>query len=380
MYFKFSENDKFINYLVTYPEYEVVIDYQKTWINNRIDQGTNVPKDSINVYELNVNRSNSELIYPFLPKNGDYTTFRTVSDVEYASASYGTNITGVYPITASVLIENFTDMTEQKVESLKNIVNKYKRLSSLSSFETVTQNNNLTIIQVPRLFIGSGFQKGTVKLDYYYTGSLISSIVDSKLNGDLVVSNDDLSDSSYFTSGSTVVGSVLYDDGIILLYNETTIPDFGAALWPGSYPPAWTNFGLYRGDPDYDYASHFKLSFNGISKIPVVTMFCYAPKYQLNNSTNPTFISSSSKLFVSSSNPLSFTENEYAQIKNLSYSQYSDSVSSNANVTSSFEKITTISKIGIYNKDKELIGIAKLANPVIKKENKDFAFKLKLDL
>ena len=45
-----------------------------------------------------------------------------------------------------------------------------------------------------------------------------------------------------------------------------------------------------------------------------------------------------------------------------------------------FEKITYISKIGIYDKDRNLIGIAKLATPVKKTENREFTFKLKLDI
>jgi hypothetical protein len=47
--------------------------------------------------------------------------------------------------------------------------------------------------------------------------------------------------------------------------------------------------------------------------------------------------------------------------------------------TGTFKKQTWISRIGIYDKDKNLIGIAKVANPVKKTEEHDFTFKLKLD-
>ena len=50
------------------------------------------------------------------------------------------------------------------------------------------------------------------------------------------------------------------------------------------------------------------------------------------------------------------------------------------NYSGSLEKQTYISKIGIYDEDKNLIAIAKLAKPVRKTENRDFTFKLKLDL
>ena len=48
--------------------------------------------------------------------------------------------------------------------------------------------------------------------------------------------------------------------------------------------------------------------------------------------------------------------------------------------TGSFQKQTYISRVGIYDKDKNLIGVAKVANPVKKTEDRDFTFKLKLDI
>ena len=45
-----------------------------------------------------------------------------------------------------------------------------------------------------------------------------------------------------------------------------------------------------------------------------------------------------------------------------------------------FKKQTYISKIGIYDENKNLIGVAKLATPVKKTEERDLTFKLKLDI
>ena len=45
-----------------------------------------------------------------------------------------------------------------------------------------------------------------------------------------------------------------------------------------------------------------------------------------------------------------------------------------------FSKQTYISKVGIYDKDKNLIAVAKLATPVKKTEERDLTFKLKLDI
>ena len=43
------------------------------------------------------------------------------------------------------------------------------------------------------------------------------------------------------------------------------------------------------------------------------------------------------------------------------------------------EKQTYISQIGLYDDDRNLLGIAKLATPVKKTEDREFTFKLKLD-
>jgi len=48
--------------------------------------------------------------------------------------------------------------------------------------------------------------------------------------------------------------------------------------------------------------------------------------------------------------------------------------------TKSFEKTTYINHIGIYDENRNLIAVTKLANPVRKRENDDYTFKLKLDI
>jgi len=68
----------------------------------------------------------------------------------------------------------------------------------------------------------------------------------------------------------------------------------------------------------------------------------------------------------------SFIENDKIEIKNTVQSPFT---SGSAN----FEKETYITKIGLYDKENNLIGIASLANPVRKTENREYTFKLKID-
>ena len=99
-------------------------------------------------------------------------------------------------------------------------------------------------------------------------------------------------------------------------------------------------------------------------------MLAHAHKGELNYSSNPTFVTSGSQ------GQPQYNDSQYLDsagtIKNITKSDFS-------NHTASFKKQTYISKIVIYDKNKNLIGIAKLANPIKKTEERDYTFKLKLD-
>jgi hypothetical protein len=131
---------------------------------------------------------------------------------------------------------------------------------------------------------------------------------------------------------------------------------------------------MYGTEP-YTYgsipSSSFNLNFEGTNKTPVMTFFTHAKRGELNNSLNPTFIDSSSyKLPISTSS--SYEENQYMQPANV--------VSSSFNTEPYLEKITFISTIKLYDENKNVIGIAKVAKPIRKSQERDLTFKLKLDL
>jgi len=105
-----------------------------------------------------------------------------------------------------------------------------------------------------------------------------------------------------------------------------------------------------------------------------MTMFSTADAGQLNNSLNPTWVSSSAAWQVSSSfSSASFVEKTGSLITNTIQSQYCD-------YEEEFKKQVFISSIGLYDDNRELIGIAKMANPVLKKEDDQMTFKIKLDM
>jgi len=101
-------------------------------------------------------------------------------------------------------------------------------------------------------------------------------------------------------------------------------------------------------------------------------MLAHARKGHLNFSNNPTYIKQG-QVVAANTGSFKFRESPEIEVKNIVSSSYQD-------FTASYKKQTYISKIGIYDKDRNLIGIAKVATPVKKTEDRDFTFKLKLDI
>ena len=116
----------------------------------------------------------------------------------------------------------------------------------------------------------------------------------------------------------------------------------------------------------------FGITFKGTTRSQTITMLAHADKADLNHSNNPTFkaYNQNTASFATTS---SYRENNNLGIKNIVSSSYPDP-------TGSFQKITYISSIGIYDDDRNLIAIAKIATPVKKTEDREFTFKLKLDI
>ena len=281
--------------------------------------------------------------------------------------------------------------------------------------ESLPRNKYTNIIEIPKIMYGEAIKKGSVDLKFYYTGTLLARAQDTRENGELIETFRTNGDTT--TTGS-VIGTVLYNEGIMLITashellsgdlqdgylcptgsrGETSVAEMHPHPLSASYQTAssWAHFGAYQSyitssvDPDSSsYApasSSYSIEFKGTTYIPTITMMAHASKNELNWSNNPTFIERASlqthtmgpdayvKNFVKQTGSLSYKENEEIKIKNtISSSFLGDS--------SSYQPQTFISKIGVYNENKELVAVAKLANPVRKINERDYTFKLKLDL
>ena len=406
-FYKFSQNDIFYNRIKTFPEVTFFMWSGSIYYNNIFQSGsnTNTPNGCLNLYEINVNRSEhlpgdayehmvptaSALAYQFLTKDSGLTSFKTVSTTKFnKDFAYGDLITSSLPMTASISFDYHqpgvpsNNETKPRVRALQNLFNYYTKLSPHYSYNSSLGNKetgSLMLVSIPSIFYGSSIKKGSVKLRYYITGTLAAELQDPYKNGELrQVSGTDYAIAQAPNGTSSVAGVILYDQGFIALtgawdistnqqnYRDTAANTTERAKWL-----FFGSTGSAQGTTPLVPSASYELSFEGVNYIPTITMMAHAKKGELLHSNNPTYplTGSNFNTFYSASNY--FLQDFTSSIKNTVKSEFKHH-------TASFEKQTFISKVGIYDKDKNLIAIAKLATPVKKTAKREFTFKIKLDL
>ena len=381
-----------------------------------------VPPGYLSLYEYNLNRpaASGSNIRPFLEANGNYKTrFRRdllnmlghSKDGIVWNFDEDEQIDSTYNMSASItrqFLERETynydngpnsfgvnSVTHNHTSSaIKNACLKYRTInpsfsdavvstltsSGKSPLDTMFENNT-NMINIPSIFYGSDIKKGSVTLNYYITGSLISTAKDENRNGQLI--------STYGTTSGSVIGHVLYDHGILFFPSSSasiTALDSGNGItYDGAVDDAkWIYFGhgsnekndsgaLVTPDSSHESAS-YSINFEGTTYKNTMTLFCHADKGELNYSNNPTYVS--------------LENTASTQGFSLSEATYEDFSTDLVNIASSsfhkgndeFRKVTYISKVGIYDEDNNLLMTVDLARPYKKEEKDNFTFKIKYDL
>lgn len=263
-----------------------------------------------------------------------------------------------------------------KINSLKNTLDWNKYLSENFNYSNFT-SSQVSIINIPSVFYGNSIKKGSISLNFYVTGTLIGSLEDKNLNGELVQTYP--VDTNY----TGCAGVALYDEGLLLLtgswdINNSVLDEYiyesnsVGGITTANDNPNWTYFA--KNLISASNSSSFEINFEGIDFINTLTIFTHAGKNEFNNSNNLTFYAhnnlTGSNYFTSSN---VFSENPKTLIKNTVQTPYDT-------VSGSYRKQTFINKIGIYDENKKLIAVAKVATPVKKNSDRDYTFKLKLDI
>ena len=410
-YYEFDKNDLFYNTIEAHPKFEFLVYDGKTYYNRRPEVAgqftgstPNAPVGHINLYELNVDRvsASTGLIYPFVTKAGSLTSFKTTSTSNFNNDfAYGDKMTGSYPLTASLhrhyYSEGGTASTRLSCSALLNTLNYYKYLSPHYAYSSSTAvgdgwdkvSQEMSVISIPSIFYGSYIKKGTLDLKFYITGTLVGHLNDIHKNGELIQVGPTGSQGS-----GSVAGVVLYNEGFLFLtgswdltspsldidyLNDTT--NLQKSKWifwgvgMGGYETAaGTSIGSSDagGSNSTRASASFEMSYKGTTNIQTVTMLAHARRAQLNYSNNPTYVQYGQPRSPVT-NSMQYIEPTNLKIKNTVTSIY-------AEPSASFEKHTYITKIGVYDEDRNLIAIANLATPVKKTEDRELTFKLKLDI
>ena len=417
--FEFTDEDLFINRLKTYPEYNVFVYQGKQYTNK---EKIIIGDGGLVVYDINTNLTEVP-VQPFLSSSpGHRQDFRTnlanpiVSSFSYDLAYISQNVAGSGSVhtfkqfanaqTGSItgsyaysvpITRKLTGVTTQTAVSafdiqtglpvtqtiypninitasaLQNVAKKYTPLSSHFIFESSSirsrnlLSSSVNLINIPSVYYGSKIKKGSVNLKYYITGSLLAECSDKNQNGELIE-----------TTGShagTVVGVVLYDEGIIMLTSSAAKNNNSIQYVPGTATAnSWLYYGTTLNDNTASSATlanaSYDLNFKGTSYVTSMTMFAHAEKGHLNHSNNPTYRDLSETINIQTGSGRIFSQGS-TNIKNIVTASYSNPP---------FQKTTYISKVRIYDENHNLIGVASLANPVKKTEDREYTFKLKLDI
>ena len=330
-------------------------------------------------------------IYPWISKDSARSSFKTVGATSYNNEfEYGEVLTGEYPLKAAISRDFTTDPSSSATTgpkkgvynthyvALRNKLNYYSLLSEhykVSSSYGIKNSQPLNMIAIPSIFYGTKIQPGSVSLKMYVNGAVIGELQDRRKNGELLQVDGAYRLVTGSTSGSTVAGVVLYNEGYILLTGSWPLAaagfTFGAS---SSVSPSWLHFGYGTNSGETQIPNNVthRLTFNGTTETQVMTMFAHAKRGEVNYSTNPTFLEyGQDRTYFTSSNI--YEENSDLRLKNFVSSSYSD-------YSASFKRQVYVSRVGIYDANKNLIGVATLADPVLKKESEDISFKLKIDI
>ena len=441
--FEFKEDDLFINRLKTYPLYNIFIYQGTSYVNKEtrpsgsgglvvFDSVQNQTGSYVITPKLRVNAEQSgfkpvfkkNLHQPLIKTHGSdfqWTTAyqRRVSSDNPIYGSYPPVVDGSPTVSGDLISSSYdgespitrrlttaeetispshynlssgrttttsdlslTSRTNITASALQNVAKKYATLSPHFIFDPSTSatgdvpsvgtrdlihEGDVNFIFIPSMYYGSTIKKGSVELNYYITGSKVGTCADINHNGTLI-------GTSGSTSGS-VVGLVMYDEGVIMLTSSVELESNNIEYVPSTPTSgSWLYFGTTMNDgtgsSDTLASASYEVAFRGINYVSSMTMFAHANKGHLNHSNNPTY------------RDLEFDRNQITG----SGITFAEGTSTIANIVSasytsaSFDKVTYLSKIHIYDEDGNLIAITSMANPVKKTLEDEFTFKIKLDL
>jgi hypothetical protein len=138
--------------------------------------------------------------------------------------------------------------------------------------------------------------------------------------------------STSWQSGTHVVGNVFYNEGLVVFTNQNSLWHARLLAGEGTEP-------------------HIKFEFDGSYHIKSMIALCRMNPGEVNASNNPSY-------YYTDETGKRWARNSYG----------------------GNEAITYVTAIGLYNEERQLVAVAKIAQPIRKREKDDIDFKLRMDL
>jgi hypothetical protein len=303
---------------------------------------TNLNNNTLSLYggirsrsDVGVSGSASVHIYP-------------LDQVDTQSIDGVIQIPGEYPQTGSINIFACVNLEQPNLFAVTDTLwwdNHYSVITRLSDWHSTHGKHTypmeedypffFTGFHIPEMFYGRTIATGSVMLT-------VNAFIGSPFSGTAgpVYWKDDAygrlwevpTSSTVWQSGTHVVGNVFYNEGLIVFTNPDTLWHARLLSGEGTEP-------------------HFTLQFNGAYPIKSMIALCRLNPAEVNASNNPTYYTTDE------------TGKRWA-----------------TNAQAFPEAVTYVTAIGLYNEERQLVGVAKIAQPIRKREQDDLDIKLRLDL
>ena len=303
---KFTNNDIFYNTLLASPKYVVVMQSGSLRINDQINQNQEYSSSlnaieyggtySYNGYTGSLSHTSSigrSFIYaPSQIWNYQYTSYNSVTKISAIKSSLvDYKRENSFADINYYLLNNGIPSTTTNPNLVLDLSNSSDRRDYF-----IRPSCSINLLEIPRDFYGNYIKPGSVQLNMYVSGVLTASAMDSQNNGKLI--------QTYGGITGSVIGSVLYDHGLILLTGSDSLSSTQApyiqplSIYTASASPVndylkWIYFGSYYATTSSAPETKHELIFEGANFIPTVTMMCHAEKNELYWSNNNSFIENS---------------------------------------------------------------------------------------
>ena len=314
MFRKFGPNDIILNTMRATPRSHFFIYNSQIYYNNlpsqtftdaatNTQQVTTLQKSNqtgfISLYEYNIARTSGSfsgeyvdndgtvpMIFPYITKDSARASFKTATGGDTIQGmtptfynnefAFGDILTASYPQVCTITREFIEVPSGSGVTadddtagsagdynshylSLKNLFDIYSVKSRHFAVSSSFADKNKQIgnlIHVPSLFYGTKIRPGTLSLKWYFTGSLIGELRDTKRNGELIQVSGASAAGSYATDNNEkVAGVVMYNEGFIYLTGSwalgptaISLSISGTTALSNKKDPSWIYWGAGMND------------------------------------------------------------------------------------------------------------------------------------